>query len=233
MSLPVINTPTYELEVPSTKDTLTYRPFLVKEEKILLMAMEEEDQKHMVNAVRTIVDNCTFKTLKVNKMPMFDLEYVFLNIRAKSVGEVASVKVLCDDDKETYVDIDIPLEEIKVKFVKDHTNIIKLTKDISIEMSYPTFEMIESFESEDTKAIFEMMGKCVERIIDGETVHERADFNKKELTDFLDSLNTKQFGEMQKFFETMPKLSHDVEFTNPNTKKKHKKTLEGLNSFFA
>ncbi len=233
MSLPVINTPTYELEVPSTKDTLKYRPFLVKEEKILLMAMEEEDQKQMVNAVRTIVDNCTFKTLKVNKMPMFDLEYVFLNIRAKSVGEVASVKVLCDDDGETYVDVDIPLEEIKVKFQKGHTNMIDLTDDIKIEMSYPTFEMLDSFESENTKAIFDLMGKCVERIIDGETIHERADFNKKELTDFLDSLNTKQFAEMQKFFETMPKLSHDIEFQNPKTKKKQKKTLEGLNSFFA
>ena len=232
MSLPVINTPTYELVVPSTKEQLKFRPFLVKEEKILLMAMEEEDTKHMVNAVRTIVDNCTFKTLKVNKMPMFDLEYVFLNIRAKSVGEVASVKVLCDDDKETYVDIDIPLEEIQVKFHKDHTNLIDLTDDIKIEMSYPTFEMIDSFESENTKAIFDLMGKCVERVIDGETIHERADFNKKELTDFLDSLNTKQFAEMQKFFETMPKLSHEIEFTNPNTKKKHKKTLEGLNSFF-
>jgi hypothetical protein len=233
MSLPVINTPTYELEIPSTKESLKYRPFLVKEEKILLMAMEEEDTKHMVNAVRTIVDNCTFKTLKVNKMPMFDLEYVFLNIRAKSVGEVASVKVLCDDDKETYADVDIPLDDIKVKFQKDHTNMIDLTDDIKIEMSYPTFEMIEGFDTENTKEIFDLMGKCVERIIDGETIHERADFNKKELTDFLDSLNTKQFGEMQKFFETMPKLSYDLEFINPNTKKKNKKTLEGLNSFFA
>ena len=133
MSLPVINTPTYELEVPSTKVKLKYRPFLVKEEKILLIAMEEEDQKHMVNAVRTIVDNCTFKTIKVNKMPMFDLEYVFLNIRAKSVGEVVSVKILCDDDKETYADVDIPLEEITVKFQKDHINLIDLTDDIKIE----------------------------------------------------------------------------------------------------
>ena len=232
MSLPVINTPTYELEVPSTKETLKYRPFLVKEEKILLMAMEEEDQKHMVNAVRTIVDNCTFKTLKVNKMPMFDLEYVFLNIRAKSVGEVASVKVLCDDDKETYVDIDIPLEEIQVKFQKGHTNMIDLTDDIKIEMAYPTFEMLDNFDVDTTAGVFSLIGKCVERIMDGETIHERADFNKKELTDFLDSLNTKQFAEMQKFFETMPKLSHEIEFTNPNTKKKHKKTLEGLNSFF-
>ena len=233
MSLPVINTPTYELEVPSTKETLKYRPFLVKEEKILLMAMEEEDQKHMVNAVRTIVDNCTFKTLEIKKMPMFDLEYVFLHIRAKSVGEVASVKVLCDDDKETYADVDIPLEEIEVKFQKGHTNMIDLTDDIKIEMAYPTFEMLDGFDENDTKGIFDLIGKCVERVIDGETLHERADFNKKELTDFLDSLNTKQFAEVQKFFETMPKLSHDVEFTNPNTKKKHKKTLEGLNSFFA
>jgi len=233
MSLPVINTPTYELEVPSTKEQLKYRPFLVKEEKILLMAMEEEDQKHMVNAVRTIVDNCTFKTLEIKKMPMFDLEYVFLNIRAKSVGEVASVKVLCDDDNETYVDIDIPLDKIQVKFQKNHTNMISLTDDIQIEMAYPTFEMLDGFDETDTKGIFDLIGKCVERVIDGETLHERADFNKKELTDFLDSLNTKQFAEVQKFFETMPKLSHDVEFTNPNTKKKHKKTLEGLNSFFA
>ena len=233
MSLPVINTPTYELEVPSTKETLKYRPFLAKEEKILLMAMEEDDTKHMVNAVRTIVDNCTFKTLKVNKMPMFDLEYVFLNIRAKSVGEVASVKVLCDDDGETYAEVDIPLDKIQVKFQKDHTNTINLTDDIKIEMAYPTFEMLDGFDENDTKGIFDLIGKCVERVIDGETLHERADFNKKELTDFLDSLNTKQFAEVQKFFETMPKLSHDVEFTNPNTKKKHKKTLEGLNSFFA
>ena len=233
MALPKLNVPVYEAILPSTETVIKYRPFLVKEEKILLMAMEEEDQKHMVNAVRTIVDNCTFKTIKVNKMPMFDLEYVFLNIRAKSVGEVASVKVLCDDDKETYADIDIPLDDIKVKFHKDHTNIIDLTDDIKIEMSYPTFEMIESFTTENTKALFDLMGKCVERIIDGETIHERADFNKKELTDFLDSLNTKQFAEMQKFFETMPKLSHDIEFINPKTKKKHKKTLEGLNSFFA
>ena len=233
MSLPVINTPTYELEVPSTKEQLKYRPFLVKEEKILLMAMEEEDQKHMVNAVRTIVDNCTFKTLEIKKMPMFDLEYVFLNIRAKSVGEVASVKVLCDDEEDTYAEVDIPLEEIEVKFQKGHTNIIKLTKDISIEMSYPTFEMLDNFDAEDTKGIFDLMGKCVERVVDGETIHERADFNKKELTDFLDSLNTKQFADVQAFFETMPKLSHIVEFTNPKTKKKHKKTLEGLNSFFA
>ena len=233
MSLPVINTPTYELEVPSTKDTLKYRPFLVKEEKILLIAMEEEDTKHMVNAVRTIVDNCTFKTLKVNEMPMFDLEYVFLNIRAKSVGEVAKVQVLSPDDLKTYVEVDIPLDEISVKFQKGHTNLIKLNDEITIEMAYPTFEMLESFDSEDTKAIFDLIGKCVERIIDGEIIHERADFNKKELIEFLDSLNTKQFADMQKFFETMPKLSHDIEFQNPKTKKKHKKTLEGLNSFFA
>lgn len=233
MSLPVINTPTYELEVPSTKEQLKFRPFLVKEEKILLMAMEEEDAKHMVNAVRTIVDNCTFKTLKISKMPMFDLEYVFLNIRAKSVGEIVSVKILCDDDKETYVDVDIPLEEIEVKFQKDHTNMIDLTDDIKLEMAYPTFEMLDSFDVDTTAGVFSLIGKCVERIIDGETIHERADFNKKELTDFLDSLNTKQFADIQNFFETMPKLVHNIEFQNPNTKKKHKKTLEGLGSFFA
>jgi hypothetical protein len=195
--------------------------------------MEEEDTKHMVNAVRTIVDNCTFKTLKVNEMPMFDLEYVFLNIRAKSVGEVAKVQVLSPDDLKTYVEVDIPLDEISVKFQKGHTNLIKLNDEITIEMAYPTFEMLDSFDVDNTKGVFDLIGKCVKRIIDGETIHERADFNKKELSDFLDSLNTQQFADMQKFFETMPKLSHDIEFQNPKTKKKNKITLEGLNSFFA
>ena len=233
MSLPVINTPTYELKVPSTKESLSYRPFLVKEEKLLLMAMEEDDQKQMVNAVRQIVNNCTFESLDVKKIPMFDLEYVFLNIRAKSVGEVAKVKLLCEDDGETYVDVEIPLDQVEVHFEDGHTNMIDLTDSIKIEMSYPTFEMIDSLGDVDTKEIFELIGKCVARIIDGETIHERTDFSKKELSDFLDSLNSTQFRDLQNFFDTMPKLSHEVEYKNPKTNENNSMKLEGLNSFFA
>ena len=233
MSLPVINVPTYELVQPSTKDKLKYRPFLVKEEKLLLMAMEEDDEKQMVDAVRQIVNNCTFVDLDVNKLPMFDLEYIFLNIRAKSVGEVAPVKLLCKDDGKTYADVDIPLDEVTVHFKEGHTNIIDLDDTIKIEMSYPTFEMAELITKGNVDSIFELIYRCVNKIIDGETIHERTDFSQKELKEFIDSLNSKQFQDIQSFFETMPKLSYEVEYENPETKVKNTMTLEGLQSFFA
>ena len=233
MSLPVINVPTYELVQPSTKDKLKYRPFLVKEEKLLLMAMEEDDEKQMVDAVRQIVNNCTFVDLDVDKLPMFDLEYIFLNIRAKSVGEVAPVKLLCKDDGKTYADVDIPLDEVKVHFKEGHTNIIDLDDTVKIEMSYPTFEMTDLISKGNVDSIFQLINRCVNRIVDGETIHERTDFSQKELDNFIDSLNSKQFQNIQNFFETMPKLSYEVEYENPETKVKNTMTLEGLESFFA
>jgi len=232
MSLPVINTPTYELEIPSTKEKITYRPFLVKEEKILLVAMEEEDESQMVRAVRQIVYNCTFENVDSDTLPMFDLEYIFLRIRAKSVGEVATVNLLCDDDKKTYVKVDIPLEEVNVKFDEEHKSLIGLTDNIKVEMLYPTFEQIQALGDGNTDDVFKLINRCVKRIYHGEEIHERADFTDKDLDTFLDSLNTKQFTEIQSFFTTMPKVSHDVEFTNPNTKKKLTTTLEGMQSFF-
>jgi hypothetical protein len=223
------------LERPSTKEEIKYRPFLVKEEKILLLAMEEDNEKMILNAVRQIVNNCTFEALEVNNLPMFDLEYVFLNIRAKSVGEVASIRMLCDDDKETYVNVDIPLDKVKVKFQENHTNVIKLNDEIIIEMLYPTFEMVSKAGTinASTEAIFDLINECVLKIIDGETVYERTDFTKKELGTFIDSLDSKQFQAVQDFFETMPKLQHEVEYENPNTGKTITRTLEGLQSFFA
>lgn len=233
MSLPVINTPTYELEIPSTKETLIYRPFLVKEEKILLMAMEEDNDKTTIRAIRQIVKNCTFEKFDIDNLPMFDLEYIFLNIRAKSVGEVATIRLLSPDDGKTYVEVQIPLEEVKVKFNKKHKKVVKLTDDISIEMSYPNLEVMTKLnENAKTNEVFNIIGDCVERIIDGETIYERTDFTKKDLSTFLDSLNTKQFQDVQTFFETMPKLTYDVEFENPKTKKMNKVTLEGMQSFF-
>ena len=232
MSLPVINTPTYELEIPSTKEKITYRPFLVKEEKILLLAMEEEDESHMIRAVRQIVQNCTFEAVDSSTLPMFDLEYIFLRIRAKSVGEVATVNLLCPDDDKTYVKVDIPLEEVGVKFDKKHKTLIDLTDSIKVEMLYPTFEQIQALGDGDTNDVFKLINSCVRRIYHGEEIHERADFTDKDLDNFLDSLNTQQFSDIQEFFTTMPKVSYDVKFTNPNTKKKLTTTLEGMQSFF-
>tara|TARA_R100000808_G_C2134443_1_gene142982 strand:+ start:79 stop:780 length:702 start_codon:yes stop_codon:yes gene_type:complete len=233
MSLPVINTPTYELVVPSTKEKLVYRPFLVKEEKILLIAMEDGNEDNIIRAVRQIVTNCTFEKINASEIPMFDLEYIFLRIRAKSVGEVSTVNLLCPDDEKTYVKVDIPLEEVEVKFAKEHTKEISLTDEIMVQMKYPTFEMVQKLGDANAGQVFTLVSQCVERIYDGEQIHERGDFTQKDLETFLDSLNTKQFESIQQFFSTMPKLSHEVKFTNPETKKKHKITLEGMQSFFA
>ena len=233
MTLPVINTPTYELTVPSTKDTLVYRPFLVKEEKILLMAMEEENETQLNRALKQVVNNCTFQKVKVDKLPLFDLEYIFLRIRAKSVGEVAKLSILCEDDGETYVPVEIDLESIEVEFQEGHNPKIELTDDIGIIMGYPTFEFLDfNIEVSDVNKLFDIIGSSINQIYEGETVHEKADFNKKELKTFLESLTSEQFKKIQEFFETMPRLRHVIEVENPKTKVKNTVTLEGLQAFF-
>ena len=234
MALPKINVPTYELEVPSTKEKITYRPFLVKEEKILLLALEENDELTIARALKQIVNNCTFENLSVDSMPLFDLEYIFLNIRAKSVGESADLKLLTPDDEKTYVDVQIPLQDIKVEFTKGHKKDIKLTDSIMLVMRYPTYELLGVEDTDMTiEKTFKLISDCTEKVIDGETIHERSDFNDKELQEFYDGLDSKQFQNVQNFFETMPRLKHTVEVVNPKTKKKNKITLEGLQSFFA
>ena len=233
MTLPVINTPTYELTVPSTKDTLVYRPFLVKEEKILLMAMEEDNETQLNRALKQVVNNCTFQKVKVDKLPLFDLEYIFLRIRAKSVGEVAKLQILCEDDGETYVPTEIDLESIEVEFQEDHSTKIEITDEIGIVMSYPTFEYLDfSVESSDINKLFDIIGSSINQIFEGETVYERTDFNKKELKTFLESLTSEQFKRVQYFFATMPRLRHTLEIENPKTKVKNTVVLEGLNAFF-
>ena len=236
MSLPVINAPTYELAIPSTKEKIKYRPFLVKEEKILLLAMEEDDEKTITVALKQIIENCTDGKIDVDKLALFDLEFIFLRIRAKSVGENVQVSLLCQDDGETYVPVEIPLEEIKVMHTKGHKNKIKLTKDIGITMRYPQLNMMAMQSQGDTPTVeqtFNILGDCIENITEGETVHERIDFNDTELKTFLESLNTKQFQSIQNFFETMPKLQHTVEVENPKTKVMNTIVLEGMQSFFA
>ena len=233
MTLPVINTPTYELTVPSTKDTLVYRPFLVKEEKILLMAMEEDKESQLNRALKQVVNNCTFQKIKVDKLPLFDLEYIFLRIRAKSVGEVAKLSILCEDDGKTYVPVEIDLESIEVEFQEGHNPKIELTDDIGIIMGYPTFEFLDfNIEATDVNKLFDIIASSINQIYEGDIVYEKVDFNKKELKTFLESLTSEQFKKLQEFFETMPRLRHTLEIENPKTKVTNTVVLEGLNAFF-
>ena len=190
MALPVINVPTYELTIPSSKEKLTFRPFLVKEEKILLLALEDGSAGALNQSLKQIVNNCTFEKLEVNKMATFDLEYIFLRIRAKSVGETSTINLLAEDDGETYVAVDVPLEEIEVDFPQDHSNNIKLTDSIGVTFNYPTYETLNKMDNLDEESgierVFALMASCVNQIYEGETIHERVDFSDKELEDFLE-----------------------------------------------
>ena len=237
MALPKLTTPTYELEIPSTDEKISYRPFLVKEEKILLMAMESGKSEDIVNAVKQIVSECTFNKLKLGTMPMFDVEYIFLNIRAKSIGEVSKLKLLCPDDNKTYANVEVNLEEVQVQVSDDHTNKIELTDNMGMIMTYPT---IDSFAESGIQQInannmIDIIGSCVLQIYEdnGEKVYEAKDQTKKELSEFIEQMNTSQFKQVQKFFDTMPRLKHEIKVKNPKTKKMNDITLAGLNDFFA
>ena len=237
MALPKLNTPTYELEVPSTDEKIKYRPFLVKEEKILLMAMESKDNAQIINAVKDIVSSCTFEKLNVATMPMFDMEYIFLNIRAKSVGEVSKLKILCPDDKKTYASVELDLTKVEVQVGDDHSNKIELTDDMGIIMTYPTIDsFLESgIEAVNANNMLDVIGSCVLQIYEekGEKVYQAKDQTKKELTEFIESMNSSQFKKLQSFFDTMPKLTHTIKVKNPKTKKTSDVKLTGLNDFFA
>jgi len=237
MALPKLNTPTYELEVPSTDEKIKYRPFLVKEEKILLMAMESKDNTQIINAVKDIVSSCTFEKLNAATMPMFDMEYIFLNIRAKSVGETSKLKILCPDDGKTYAQVELDLTKVEVQVTDDHTNKIELTDDMGVIMTYPNIDSFDNMGIQEIKAsnMLDIIGTCILQIYEekGEKVYEAKDQTKKELNDFIESMNTKQFQNIQKFFDSMPKLKHTITVKNPKTKKENKITLNGLNDFFA
>ena len=236
MALPKLTTPTYELEVPSTDEKIKYRPFLVREEKILLIALESGESKDIITAIKDIVTECTYGKIDLGKMPMFDVEYIFLNIRAKSVGEVSTLKLLCPDDKETYVNVDIDLSEIMVQVNKGHNPKIELTDEMGMIMTYPTIDSLSATGVTDITAdnMLDVISACILQIYDkkGEEVFETKDQTKKEVSEFVESLNTKQFKEVQKFFDTMPKLKHTVELENPKTGVKSEIVLQGLNDFF-
>ena len=236
MALPKLTTPTYELEIPSTDEKISYRPFLVKEEKILLMAMESGKNEDIVNAVKQIVSECTFNKLKIGNLPMFDVEYVFLNIRAKSIGEISKLKVLCPDDKKTYADIEVNLEEVQVQVDDDHTNKIELTDSMGMIMTYPTIDSFvdSGIQQINASNMIDVIGQCILQIYEnkGEKIYDAKDQTQKELTEFIEQMNTGQFKKVQKFFDSMPKLKHTVKVKNPKTKKTSEVTLQGLNDFF-
>ena len=236
MSLPKINAPEYRLNIPSTDEEITYRPFLVKEEKLLLIAQETGDEKAQYIAIQSLIKNCVIEEIAVDILPMFDLEYIFLNIRAKSVGEIANLKIICPDDEKTTVDVEVDLTKINVEMDEAHNARIQLTDDIGVLMSYPTMDLVEEHAVTDspnpTQQLFKLVAECIYQIWEGEEVHDATDYSYKEKVEFLDSLSHEQFEKIQQFFETMPTLKHEIEVTNPKTKVKSTVTLRGIQSFF-
>ena len=237
MALPKLDVPIYEMVVPSTDEKIKYRPFLIKEEKILLIAMESGENKDIIQAVKQIVSECTFNKLELGDMPMFDVEFMFLNIRAKSVGEISKLKVLCQDDKVTYAAVEVDLSKIEVQVNDDHTNKIELSDEMGVFMKYPSIDSFSTAGIAEITAsnMLDVIVACIAQIYDkkGEEVYDAKDSTQKELIEFVEQLNTKQFQEVQKFFDTMPKLRHEMKVKNPKTKKESKVVLTGLSDFFA
>jgi|TARA_B100000123_G_C25616212_1_gene378024 hypothetical protein len=240
MPLPKIATPSYELELPSSGKTIQYRPFLVKEEKLLVIALESEDTKQITNAIKAVIKSCVLtKGVKVESLPTFDIEFLFLNIRGKSVGEDIDLKLICPDDEKTEVNVSISLDDIKVQKPEGHSNQIKLDNNLMMELKYPSLnEFIKNnFDPNDSTRnpmdqSFDLIGSCIDKIYSEDEVWAADDCSKKEINEFLDSMNSNQFKEVEKFFETMPKLSHTVKVYNPTTKVESDVVLEGLASFF-
>ena len=240
MPLPKINTPTYDLTLPSTGKKIKYRPFLVREEKILIMAMESENMSEITNAIVQILSDCIVsKDVKVESLATFDIEYLFLNVRAKSVGETVDVNLTCPDDGETQVEMSIDIDSIKVQKTRGHKNIIKLDDELSMKLKYPSLDQFveNNFETEEGASeinqSLSMITSCVEMIYNQEESWEASDYSKKELDEFIEQLNTKQFKQIEKFFATMPKLSHTIAVKNPETGVESEVVLEGLASFFS
>jgi len=238
MTLPIVETQTYELTLPSADIKVKYRPFLVKEEKILLQAMESDKQNEIVSALKSIVNACTFGSLNVDELPTFDLEYIFLNVRAKSVGEVAKLKVLCPDDRETYADVDVDLTKVEVQVDDTHNNniLIDENKKLGMILKYPTLGSVDPDTNFDKKAnskiIFDIISKSIYQIYEGEKIYNTSDYTRDELNKFIESLDSKTFKKVQEFYDTMPKLTHEIEVTNPKTNVKSKVMLQGLTDFF-
>ena len=236
MALPKIDIPTYELTLPSVDQQVKYRPFLVKEEKLLMMALESGEDADMKNATIDLVNSCTFGKIKAEELPLFDIEYLFLNIRAKSVGEVAKFQVICPDDKITLVPVDIDLTEVNVQVDDKHNNNILLdeSRNLGIVMRYPTLKLVPMGIDRNMNAdkIFDLMISCIDHIYEGDKVYPAKDSSKSELVEFFNNLNSAQFQLIKTFFDEMPRLRHTIKVTNPKTKKESEITFSGLQDFF-
>ena len=234
MALPKLNTQTFELNVPSTDQKVKYRPFLVKEEKVLLQAQQSGKPEEMADALVQVIKNCTFNKISAENLPSFDIEYLFLKIRAKSVGEKVDLMITCPDDNETQVKHTVDLSKVEVEVDNDHINNVKLTDTVSVIMSYPTVKTFQgaNLAGMNAEEIVALTGRCIHQIVDGVETHERADIEDKDMNEFLENLTQDQFAKVQKFFTTMPRLKHVIKVTNPKTKKKGTVTLQGMQSFF-
>ena len=234
MALPKLDTPTYSLVLPSTGQEIKYRPFLVKEQKLLMMAQESKEQTNISETMSNVISSCTFNNINPNQIPLFDIEYIFLKIRSKSVGETQEIRVLCPDDGETYGNVTLNLDEIEVQMTEGHTNEINLTDKIKIIMKYPQLKDMRGLDSIDTvqtEQIFSIMKYCIWEVHDGDKVYNRVDISDKDIEEFIDSFDNQQLESILNFFTTMPKLRHAVKVTNPKTKVESELVLEGLESF--
>tara|TARA_B100000482_G_scaffold171573_1_gene138498 strand:+ start:173 stop:871 length:699 start_codon:yes stop_codon:yes gene_type:complete len=232
MALPKLDTPTYQLELPSNQQAIKYRPFLVKEQKILMMAQDADNEKDTYNMLAEIVNGCTFSSVDIKTMPLFDFEYLFLKIRCKSVGESAELSILCPDDEETRVPVTIDLDEIDVQIQDDHTNVIGVNQDIKILMRYPTVNDIDNI-SETKNDVLKLIKSCIYEVHDGDTIHNMIDVTSKELDEFIDTLPTEVFEKMGTFFNTMPTLTHVINVKNPKTDVTSEVVLQGIKTFFS
>ena len=229
MGLPKLNTPTYELVLPSTEETIKYRPFLVKEQKLLLLAQESENKKEMLDAISQIIENCTFGKINSKEAYVFDVEYVFLQIRRKSIGDKITLNLLCNDDGITRVPTEIDLNDVKVEIGDNHTNKIQLTDDVQLIMTYPRIYTIDSINSDNS---YDIVVKCVHQITEGDKIYERVDMSDEDLIEFIESMNTDNLNSVLDFFDTMPKIKHQIKVINPNTNVENTINMEGIESFF-
>ena len=237
MALPIMNTPTYELVIPSSKKKIKYRPFLVKEEKALLIAQQSDDATTMASTLKGVISACTFEKIDVNSLAMFDIEYIFCQLRAKSVGEISELAFNCLEcnDPKGKITVNIDLTKVDVKLDPNHTTKIDLFDDVGVTMKYPDFELInklKNVDENDMNAVFDIIVQCIDSIYTDDQIYAAIDSSKEELTSFLDNLTQEQFAKIQNFFETMPRLEHTIEFDCPNCGFHHKHVLQGLDSFF-
>ena len=233
MALPKLHTPEYKLTLPSTQEEIKFRPFLVKEQKILMIAQESGEERQIADAMGSLVSGCTFGIVDANVHPMYDIEYVFLQLRAKSAGEKVKLKLLCPDDQETYVEVEINIGDVDVQMSVEHSPVVDLTDDIKINFRYPFLKDIEGLgaDTNDFEKILHMIYVCIVSVDHGDETTQRIDMTTEEITEFIESFNTEQLEKVMKFFESMPKVRHVIDVVNPKTKVKGEVLLEGLESF--